>query len=190
MPDLGGPPRLVLAVLASTALLLVAAGCGNSVTNLSSSVVPAVSSGPGSTPIATSEPTCTDADDPRLQAVTLADAGDTLTVKWETQDLGTPDTVLWAVMVTGQGGGIYQLAVKQIGTKAQSWVFDFGTAAQQVVSAPGSVSATELGVSESFPYADMPDLGPTFEWKATLNIDGQDVAFCPGSGTDLSFARS
>jgi hypothetical protein len=139
---------------------------------------------------AASEPTCSEADDPRLQAVTLSDAGDTLTVKWETQDLGTPDTVLWAVMVTGQGGGIYQLAVKQIGTKAQSWVFDFGTAAQQEVSAPGSVSVTEIGVSESFPYADMPDLGPTFEWKATLNIDGQDVAFCPGSGTDLSFARS
>lgn len=173
------------AVLASTALLLVAAGCGNSATNLSSSAPPPVSSTTGSTPIAASEPTCTDADDPRLQAVKLADDGDALTVEWQTQDLGTPDTVLWAVMV----GGTYQLAVKQIGTKAQSWVFDFGTAVQQEVSAPGSVSVTETGVSESFPYADMPDLGPAFEWKATLNIDGKDVAFCPGSGTELTFGR-
>lgn len=119
----------------------------------------------------------------------LTDAGDSLTVEWQTQNLGSAKTTLWAVMITGQDGGIYQLAVKQIGRQAQSWVFDFGTAAQEEVSAPGTLAVAPTGVSESFAYSAMPDLGAAFEWKATLNIDGQDVGFCPGSGTQLSFKR-
>jgi hypothetical protein len=183
----GGTTRLAPVVLASAALLVVA-GCGGSaITSTSSAALPG-SSTTRSLVTAASEPTCSDADDPRLQAVTLSDAGDTLTVEWKTQDLGTPGTVLWAVMATGQDGGIYQLAVKQIGTKAQSWVFDFGTAEQQEVGSRVGFR-NGGGVSESFAYADMPDLGPTFGWKATLNIDGQDVAFCPGSGIELIFNR-
>jgi hypothetical protein len=92
-------------------------------------------------------------------------------------------------MLTGADGGIYQLGVKQIGTEAQSFVFDFGTAKQETVSAPGAMAVTPAGVSESFAYSYMPDLSPTFEWKASLSIDGQDVAFCPGSGPNLSFSR-
>ena len=69
-------------------------------------------------------------------------------------------------------------------------MFNFGTAAQEEVSAPGDVPVTATGVSESFAYSAMPNLGATFTWKATLNIDGRDVAFCPGfDTTPLSFER-
>ncbi len=52
------------------------------------------------------------------------------------------------------------------------------------------VPVTATGVSESFAYSAMPNLGATFTWKATLNIDGRDVAFCPGfDTTPLSFER-
>jgi hypothetical protein len=181
----GGPMKALRTRAALAGVALLIAGCGSTAAPSSS---PATSSeAPPSKAAAAA--ICSDSDDPRLQAVTLTDAGDALTVEWQTQDLGTPETVLWAVMVTGQDGGIYQLAVKQIGTKAQSWVFDFGTAAQQEVSAPGALAAIPTGVSESFPHSKMLDLGATFEWQATLNIDGGDVAFCPGSGTGLAFAR-
>jgi hypothetical protein len=157
--------------------VLLVSGCGGG----QASSTPPPSSAAAT---ATSEPTCSDSDDARLKSVTLTDAGESLTVQWQTQNLSSSaKTTLWAVMVTGADGGIYQVAVKQIGTRAQSWVFDFGTAAQEEVSAPGAVPVTPAGVSESFPYSDMPDLGATFEWKATLNIDGQDVAFCPSLST-------
>jgi hypothetical protein len=121
--------------------------------------------------------------------VTLTDAGESLTVQWQSGSGTGAQSTLWAVMLTGADGGVYQLGVKQIGTQAQSFVFDFGTAKQEEVSAPGAMAATPTGVTESFAYSKMPDLGATFEWKASLSIDGQDVAFCPGSGTNLSFNR-
>ena len=52
-----------------------------------------------------------------------------------------------------------------------------------------AMAITPAGVSESFGYSYMPDLGSTFEWKASLSIDGQDVAFCPRSGQYLFFSR-
>lgn len=161
----------------------LAAGCaGGSSTGTPPSGNPKSSASPQAA-------TCSDSDDPRLRSVTLTSTGDVLSVRWETQNLGSPETTLWAVIVTGDGGGVYQLGVKQIGAKAQSWVFDFGTAKQADVSAPGLVSVAASGVSESFPYSDMPDLGGSFEWKAILNLDGKDVAACPGAGGSLSMNR-
>ena len=170
--------------LVGVALLI--SGCAGS----SGAVAPSSSSATTEAAAASeSEPTCSDSDDPRLASATLTDAGESLTVQWQSSSGTGAQSTLWAVMLTGADGGIYQLAVKQIGTKTQSWVFDFGTAAQEAVSAPGAMAATPMGVTESFAYSKMPDLGPTFEWKASLSIDGQDVAFCPRSGPNLSFTR-
>lgn len=163
-------------------------GCAESSTSGPSSSAP--SSASRAAADATAAPSaCTDSDDPRLKTVTIADTGDALKVNWQTQSLNAAQTTLWSVMVTGADGGIYQLGVKQIGEQAQSWVFDFGTATQREVSAPGEAEVSSTGASELFPNVELSKLGSSFKWTGTLNIDGKDVATCPGSGSDLSFTR-
>lgn len=144
--------------------------------------------GASATPAAAGTPgSCTDASDPRLRSVTLAAGTAGLTATWTSTGTDKAATAIWVVTVSGGSPNDYQLTVKATNGAAQSYVFNVDTSAQ--VAVPGPATVTSAGAAETFPWAALTGIGSDFTWNAVLNVDGTDVAYCPGDQSFLDFHR-
>ena len=112
-----------------------------------------------------------------LVAARLATQGQVLTVVYDTATPPTAETVLWSVMAASR----YQLGLKRIGQEVVVFVFDFRTARQQNFSSSHLIDGTMA--QAVYPLSAMPDLAPSFDWRATVNVEGTDTDECEGRFT-------
>jgi len=87
-----------------------------------------------------------------------------------------PKSILWVVWVSrANGGDARQLGYKTVdGKPSAHYVFDFATAQQQnLANCAARLSERRLGVE--FPLSAIAGLGADWQWRAVLNIDGDDV---------------
>lgn len=182
----------VRVLCAGAALALLAgplSGCGGGGKPAAGGTPASSASGPAATSSAGTSGTasCSDASDPRLQNVTLAADAAGLTATWTSTGTDRAASAIWEVTVSGGPPNDYQLTVKETGGAAQSYVFNGDTSAQVQVHQSGGVTVTATSTRETFPWADLSGIGSDFTWNAVLNIDGTDVAYCPGDLTFLAF---
>ena len=100
-------------------------------------------------------------------------------------------TVHWAILASSPSGDrALQLGVRfQDGKQTDHYIFDAGSADQR--NLPGAASLTGAVLTTDFPYDALAELGKTWKWSATTNVEGDDVDDCPDEGSDaLKEARS
>lgn len=118
---------------------------------------------------------------PRLTSVTVTEGdNDDVAVGFTTdQPMPIEGTVLCSVLAATASDPMgYQLGVKYLdGRQIGHFVFDHQAARQHNLD--GAVTVEGTTVTASFPRAQMPGLAESFEWSATLNIDGADVHSLP-----------
>jgi hypothetical protein len=96
----------------------------------------------------------------------------------------TAATVHWAILASSPSGNrALQLGVRfQDGRQTDLYVFDAGSADQQ--NLPGAASLDGAVLMVAFPYDAVAELGKTWKWSATTNVEGNDVDDCPDEGDD------
>jgi hypothetical protein len=190
--------RLVLAVL-TVALL---AGCGgiddqgqSGSRAASSTAMPESAAPTTSQPSRVDESTCRDKrGDGRpadIRSVVLRRDGDRLMARFElTSRPPTVGTVHWAILASSPSGDRgFQLGVRfEDGKQTDHYIFDAGSADQK--NLPGAASLTGAVLSTDFPYAAVAELGKTWKWSATTNVQGDDVDDCPDEGSDALNPRT
>jgi hypothetical protein len=81
------------------------------------------------------------------------------------------------------GGPIYQFGTKfNAGIETANFVFDLSAATQENVTNGAVFADGQLAVR--YPVELLEPLGPAFEWYAVVTLDGQEVDFCGGPGSD------
>jgi hypothetical protein len=187
---------LVLAML--VALLAGCAGSDEPTQPESTAASPAT---PGSEPTTTGSPspaqasTCTDkrgdGESADIRSVVLREDGDRLEVMFElTSQPPSAGTVHWAILASSPSGDrALQLGVRfQDGKQIAHYVFDVGSADQK--NLPGAASLAGAVLTTAFPYAAVAELGRTWKWSATTNVQGDDVDDCPDEGDDALNPRT
>ncbi|GAA2068440.1 hypothetical protein GCM10009722_34600 [Williamsia deligens] len=107
-------------------------------------------------------------------------AGTAARVTWKvTTPLPTNGTVLLSLLAASQDGS----TTRQLGWKTQNGqqvsYFVFESYTQRSLDGyPDTRVPNE--VSGVLPSGDVEALGDNWHWSATLNVDGEDVAACPG----------
>lgn len=88
-------------------------------------------------------------------------------------------TVLWSLLATNPAGSTVQLGYKTLdGQKAGYFYFPFAEGAQHNMDGFADTDTPgEIGMI--LPQAGLDALGPAWWWSAAVNVDGQDVDFCP-----------
>lgn len=88
-------------------------------------------------------------------------------------------TVLWSLLATNPAGSTVQLGYKTLdGQKAGYFYFPFAEAVQHNMDGFADTDTPgEIGMI--LPQAGLDALGPVWWWSAAVNVDGQDVDFCP-----------
>jgi hypothetical protein len=88
-------------------------------------------------------------------------------------------TVLWSLLATNPAGATVQLGYKTLdGQKAGYFYFPFAEAVQHNMDGFADTDTPgEIGMI--LPQAGLDALGPVWWWSAAVNVDGQDVDFCP-----------
>jgi hypothetical protein len=98
--------------------------------------------------------------------------------------------VHWAILASSPSGDrALQFGVKfQDGAQVAHYVFDAGSADQQ--NLPGAASLAGSVLTTDFPYGALAELGKTWKWSATTNVQGDDVDDCPDEGDDALNPRT
>jgi hypothetical protein len=120
-----------------------------------------------------------------IVSVTLTGQGDWLVVRFDTTEPPPlTGTVLWTVFASSvDGNESKQLGVKYLdGSQIAYFVYDFGTAQQENLF--GTVDVDGSSMTASFPASMLADLGPSWRWSATTNVEGTDTDTCPDAGAD------
>ncbi|EID77833.1 MULTISPECIES: hypothetical protein [Rhodococcus] len=106
-------------------------------------------------------------------------AGTVARVVWSYQgDLPATGTVLWSLSAADRGGNnAVQLGYKTLDGNQIAY-FTFAGAKQQNLSGAPDVSVPGQ-VTAVLPSAAVAALGSEWHWKATVNVDGEDVDRCP-----------
>ena len=106
-------------------------------------------------------------------------AGTAARVVWSYQgELPATGTVLWSLSAADRGGSnAVQLGYKTLDGNQIAY-FTFAGAKQQNLSGAPDVSVPGQ-VAAVLPSAAVAALGSEWHWKATVNVDGEDVARCP-----------
>jgi hypothetical protein len=88
-------------------------------------------------------------------------------------------TVLWSLLATNPAGSTVQLGYKTLdGQKAGYFYFPYAEGAQHNMDGFADTDTPgEIGMI--LPQAGLDALGPVWWWSAAVNVDGQDVDFCP-----------
>jgi hypothetical protein len=126
-----------------------------------------------------------------IKSVALRHNGDQLMVRFElTARPPTTGTVHWAILASSPSGDrALQLGVKfQDEKQTAHYVFDAGSAEQQ--NLPGVASLVGTTLTTEFPYDAVAELGDTWKWSATTNVQGDDVDDCPDEGDDALNPRT
>lgn len=91
----------------------------------------------------------------------------------------TTGTVLWSLLATNPDGASVQLGYKTLdGQKIGYFYFPFAEGAQHNMDGFADTdTAGEIGMV--LPQAGLAALGPVWWWSATVNVDGNDMDFCP-----------
>jgi hypothetical protein len=86
---------------------------------------------------------------------------------------------LYSIFAGSAGDGLgYQLGVKFLdGQPIAHFVFDHVHARQSNLA--GDVTVEGATLTATFPAEEVPRLGASFDWSATLNIEGEDVDSLP-----------
>jgi hypothetical protein len=189
--------KLVLAVLAA---VLVSCG-GNdgqtqpesaaASTTARSELAPTTTSSPPSDQASMCRDRRGDGQSADIRSVVLHRDGDRLRARFELISRPpTVGTVHWAILASSPSGDrALQLGVKfQDGAQVAHYVFDAGSTDQQNVS--GSASLTGGVLTADFPYDAVAELGKTWRWSATTNVQGDDVDDCPDEGADALNPRT
>ena len=106
-------------------------------------------------------------------------AGTAARVVWSYQgELPATGTVLWSLSAADRGGSnAVQLGYKTLDGNQIAY-FTFAGAKQQNLSGAPDVSVPGQ-VAAVLPSAAVAALGSEWHWKATVNVDGEDVDRCP-----------
>ncbi|MFD9668527.1 hypothetical protein ACFWAY_44310 [Rhodococcus sp. NPDC059968] len=106
-------------------------------------------------------------------------AGTAARVVWNYQgDLPATGTVLWSLSAADRGGSnAVQLGYKTLDGNQIAY-FTFAGAKQQNLSGAPDVSVPGQ-VAAVLPSAAVAALGSEWHWRATVNVDGEDVERCP-----------
>lgn len=88
-------------------------------------------------------------------------------------------TVLWSLLATNPAGSTVQLGYKTLdGQKAGYFYFPFAEGTQHNMDGFADTDTPgEIGMI--LPQAGLDALGPVWWWSAAVNVDGQDIDFCP-----------
>lgn len=182
--------RMLLAVVLAVVAL---AGCAGSDNGAGSAPTTAPST--TSPPVKAEAATCADkSGDGRpadIRSVALRHDGDQLVARFQlTSRPPGSGTVHWAILVSSPSGDrALQLGVKFLdGKQIAQYVFDAGSAKQENV--PGDVSLAGTVLTAAFPYDAVAELGATWKWSATTNVQGDDVDDCPDEGDDALNPRT
>lgn len=172
--------RCPLVVAAMAALVAPLAGCGSDDDTADSAGSDGLRSASCTDPAG-------DGGSADLTAVELTESGDELVARYTlTAPLATATgTALLALAVSSDDGEMArQLGAKWIDGQVAVFVFDMGAGQTDVEASPAVEGNT---VTVSFPSAAVSDLGDSWQWRVTTNIDGADVDRCPeGNGDPLS----
>lgn len=121
--------------------------------------------------------------------VTLEDTGDALVMTFDGQAITKAGTVLYSVMAWDEAGEVgKQLGVKYLdGEQIGYFVYDSGDSNQ--TNLDGSAEVAGNTVRGTFPADSLDNLKPSevASWSASFNVNGDDVAMCPGDFGLLPF---
>lgn len=96
-----------------------------------------------------------------------------------TGEVPATGTVLWSVLATNPEGAAVQLGYKTLdGQKIGYFYLPFAEGTQHNMDGFADTDTPgEIGMV--LPQAGLDALGPVWWWSAAVNVDGQDVDFCP-----------
>jgi hypothetical protein len=126
----------------------------------------------------------------RTAAVELTETGDELLARYTLTALlptSTGTSLLALAVSSDDGETARQLGAKWVDGQVLVFVFDVGAGQTEVEVAP---KVEENMVTVSFPSDAISDLGDSWQWRATTNVDGADVDRCPDGGGDLLGTQS
>jgi hypothetical protein len=107
----------------------------------------------------------------------LATVGPTLAVSWDTpQTIPTAESSALVISL-----GPYRIGFTREDASLTRSLFDSRTGARTELS--DGYTETEQGISFVVPMRDLPRLEAGAPWKATVSIDGTQVARCPETGS-------
>lgn len=119
-----------------------------------------------------------------IRSVALRRNGDRLVIRFElTAPPPSAGTVLWVINAASPSGNeALQLGFKFLdGKQIAHFIFDYGSAQQNLT---GDVSLAGTALIAEFPYDAVAELGETWSWSATTNVQGDDADECPDKGDD------
>jgi hypothetical protein len=164
-------------IVAAAALIAPLAACG-------SDDAPAASAGSEDARTASCTDPAGDGGPADLTVVELTETGDALVARYTlTAPLAASSgSALLALAVSSDDGETArQLGAKWVDGQALVFVFDIGAGQTEVEAAPTIEGNT---VTVSFPTDAISDLGDSWQWRVTSNINGADVDRCPDGGGD------